>query len=78
MKPVRGGFMRKFRWVIPLLLLLAASSGGMLAVESPIDESAVVKTGNLTLLEPKEIIVEQEMLHLTLDGDYTHVMFTMR
>jgi hypothetical protein len=73
MKPVRGGFMRKFRWVIPLLLLLAASSGGMLAVESPIDESAVVKTGNLTLLEPKEIIVEQEMLHLTLDGDYTHV-----
>ena len=65
--------MRKLRWVLPLLLLWAVSSAGTLAVESPIDESAVVKTGNLTLLEPKEIIVEQKMLHLTLDGDYTHV-----
>ena len=71
-------FMRKLRWVLPLLLLWAVSSAGTLAVESPIDESAVVKTGNLTLLEPKEIIVEQKMLHLTLMGIMLMSMHTTR
>ncbi len=65
--------MRKLQWVVSFLLLLAVGSSVVRAFESPIDESAVVKTGNLTLLEPKEIIVEEKLLHLTLDGDYTHV-----
>lgn len=65
--------MHKLRWIVLFLVLIIANSVGTLANERPIDESAVVKTGNLTLLEPKELIIDQEMLHLTLDGDFTHV-----
>jgi hypothetical protein len=52
---------------------LAFTSLSGLSNEGPIDESAVLKTGNLTLLQKKEIFLEKEMLHISLEGDFAHV-----
>ncbi|HEY8393159.1 MAG TPA: hypothetical protein VIL83_10595 [Capillibacterium sp.] len=60
------------------LLLLFFLTGGLgMAIyeghEGPIDESAVMGTGNLTLLEAKEIILADELLYITLDQDFAHI-----
>ena len=65
--------MKKHRLMVLLVIFLAFTSFFCFANESPIDESAVIKTGNLTLMQKKEIIIDREMLHITLDGDFTHV-----
>ena len=66
--------MQQFRrmLLIVLITLICVPLIG-LANEGPIDESAVLKTGNLTLLQKNEIILEKEMLHISLEGDFTHV-----
>lgn len=68
--------MKKIKWVGLLLLFFLPGGVGMTAFEGhegPIDESAVMGTGNLTLLEQKEIIVAEEFLHITLDRDFAHI-----
>ena len=68
--------MKKRKW-LGLLLLFFLPGGLALAIyeghEGPIDESAVMGTGNLTLLEAKEIILAEELLHITLEGDYARI-----
>ncbi|HHT48438.1 MAG TPA: hypothetical protein GXZ98_04005 [Firmicutes bacterium] len=68
--------MKKIKLAGFLLSLLLFSALGITAYEGnegPIDESAVMGTGNLTLLEAKEIILAEELLHITLDRDFAHI-----
>jgi len=68
--------MKKVKWFQLLLLFFLLSKLGMTAYEGnegPIDESAVMGVGNLTLLEPEEIILAEELLYITLDRDFAHI-----
>ncbi|MBN2381044.1 hypothetical protein JXM67_14700 [candidate division WOR-3 bacterium] len=65
--------MDNYQKLFALLLGVLAVPGSVVANGGPFETSPVIESGNLEPTVKKEITLDEEVLHITLDGDYVDV-----